>query len=183
LRADGASVLAHPSTPSFTSIIPALAPLIEDEPMSALDLIRKADRPGAVNKRTLLMALTCPLSRNIMLDPVVCEDGFSYERKAITNYLRLHQVSPVTGERLSSETVLPNRLLLNMLRLHFPDALRRRSLPFFLQVCHLFVSFLDVCFRFYKCLCVFNSGSSLCYLQHLLVLASRRTDSSSRVLT
>ena len=135
---------------------------------SALDLIRRSDRAGGVNKRTLLMALTCPLSRHIMLDPVVCEvrhrqirdsllpdvvffthsihvphhsplnarpqDGFSYERKAITNYLKKHQMSPVSGERLSSHTLLPNRLLLNMLRLHFPEALRRRSLPFFLQV-------------------------------------------------
>jgi hypothetical protein len=58
-----------------------------DGGMNALDLIRRADRGGGVNKRTLLMALTCPLSRQIMIDPVVAEDGFSYERRAITAYV------------------------------------------------------------------------------------------------
>jgi hypothetical protein len=53
----------------------------------------------------------------------------------VHSYLKRHHTSPVSGERLSSHTLLPNRLLLNMLRLHFPEALRRRVLPFFLQVC------------------------------------------------
>jgi hypothetical protein len=38
--------------------------------------------PG-VSEKALRRALTCPLTRRLLEDPVICEDGLSYERAAV----------------------------------------------------------------------------------------------------
>lgn len=43
---------------------------------------------------------TCPITREIMEDPVVTADGHSYERRAIEEWLQRKWTSPVTGQRL-----------------------------------------------------------------------------------
>lgn len=52
-----------------------------------------------------------------MSDPVVCVDGFSYERESILHWFREHEPnkngelifsSPITGQRLQSALVIPN---------------------------------------------------------------------------
>lgn len=50
----------------------------------------------------------CPLSGQIMGDPVMAADGHTYERGAIGDWLRLRDVSPVTGQPLSSAVLQPN---------------------------------------------------------------------------
>jgi hypothetical protein len=54
---------------------------------------------------------TCPIGMDIMLDPVVCADGFSYERTNIAKWL-IHNVrSPRTNLPLEWRQVIPNRNL------------------------------------------------------------------------
>ena len=67
--------------------------------------------------RTLSMmkrALECPISFELMEDPVLAEDGYTYEREAIEHHLRIRQSSPMTnlpmGDRLN-----PNHNLKSML--------------------------------------------------------------------
>jgi len=43
------------------------------------------------------IAFTCPLTRELMADPVVAPDGFSYERRAIEDYLRLTATRAAAG--------------------------------------------------------------------------------------
>ena len=51
----------------------------------------------------------CPLSLEEFKDPVRLEgDGRTYERSWIEKYLGEHDVSPMTGETLSSKTLTPN---------------------------------------------------------------------------
>ena len=45
-------------------------------------------------------AMTCPITQEIMEDPVECADGTTYERKAIQAWLKNHDTSPLTNERL-----------------------------------------------------------------------------------
>lgn len=52
----------------------------------------------------------------MMREPVVCDDGFSYERSAIEQWLLNNDTSVVTGETLPSKFLVPNRALQN--RLH-----------------------------------------------------------------
>ena len=53
----------------------------------------------------------CPITTELMIDPVMASDGFSYEREAIESWLRLKQISPMTNEQLKNKELLPNRQL------------------------------------------------------------------------
>ena len=39
----------------------------------------------------------CPITHDIMTDPVMCTDGHSYERSAILRWLQSHNTSPMTN--------------------------------------------------------------------------------------
>ena len=41
-------------------------------------------------------AFVCPITNEIFIDPVIAEDGHTYERKAITDWLQKNSISPLT---------------------------------------------------------------------------------------
>jgi hypothetical protein len=49
----------------------------------------------------------CPILFELMTDPVICADGFSYERRSIETWLRNHDTSPKTREKMS-RNLIPN---------------------------------------------------------------------------
>lgn len=51
-----------------------------------------------------------------MRDPVVCTDGYSYERTVVEEWLTHHDTSFVTGQVLESKELIPNRALKSRLR-------------------------------------------------------------------
>ena len=54
----------------------------------------------------------CPLSMEIMNDPVIALDGNSYERVFITQWFQRGRVtSPLTNQPLGSTHLMPNRNL------------------------------------------------------------------------
>lgn len=53
----------------------------------------------------------CPITREIMEDPVICSDGHTYDRQAITRWLSSHGTSPKTNQRLANREVIPNHTL------------------------------------------------------------------------
>lgn len=57
----------------------------------------------------------CPLTNQIMADPVMTVDGLSFERKAIEMWLSKNEVSPITGETLESKATLANIALKRMI--------------------------------------------------------------------
>jgi hypothetical protein len=58
--------------------------------------------------------LSCPLSLCIMDDPVVAEDGFTYERRYIETHLRTRAVSPMTNLPMGS-MLMANRTMRSMI--------------------------------------------------------------------
>ena len=52
--------------------------------------------------------LDCPLTLELLRDPVFCADGHTYEREAIEDWLRAHETSPKTGLRLKHKHLVPN---------------------------------------------------------------------------
>lgn len=50
----------------------------------------------------------CPITCELLFDPVILADGHTYERWAITEWLEDHDTSPVTNELLSSKLLVPN---------------------------------------------------------------------------
>ena len=53
----------------------------------------------------------CPITNDIMIDPVVASDGHSYERTAIEDWIARNPVSPVTNQPLSSSELISNHNL------------------------------------------------------------------------
>ena len=53
----------------------------------------------------------CPITLEVMRDPVVAADGNSYERDAIQQCFQTSRRSPLTRENLSNTTLIPNNAL------------------------------------------------------------------------
>jgi hypothetical protein len=57
---------------------------------------------------------TCPITKEKFQDPVIAKDGFTYERSAITEWLRCHNTSPMLGTQLKNKKLIPNYSLLSI---------------------------------------------------------------------
>ena len=59
--------------------------------------------------------LICPLTKNIFNDPVVADDGFTYEKEAISSWLKNNSSSPLTREyirkKLTSNKVIKTQCM------------------------------------------------------------------------
>lgn len=55
--------------------------------------------------------LVCPITHELMQEPVVAEDGHTYEKAAIVEWFRNRNSSPMTNEHLKSTQVIPNVLV------------------------------------------------------------------------
>ncbi|KAL0304060.1 UNVERIFIED_CONTAM: U-box domain-containing protein 52 [Sesamum radiatum] len=55
----------------------------------------------------------CPILKVVMNDPCVAADGYSYDRKAIEEWLEENGTSPITSMPLPNKTLIPNYTLLS----------------------------------------------------------------------
>ena len=60
-------------------------------------------------------SLICPITGEIMKDPVMALDGHTYEREAIATWFEEKQTSPLTGAHLESKTLITNHTLRKLL--------------------------------------------------------------------
>ncbi|XP_067928967.1 WD repeat, SAM and U-box domain-containing protein 1-like isoform X2 [Watersipora subatra] len=67
---------------------------------------------AAITSVQELDEFVCPITHQVMADPVVASDGYSYERQAIEAWLAAGKLtSPMTNAELPSHTLLPNTVL------------------------------------------------------------------------
>lgn len=59
----------------------------------------------------------CPISHSIMVDPVICADGHTYEKKHIQSWLATNLTSPNTNTVLAHRQLVPNHALRNLIQL------------------------------------------------------------------
>ncbi|GFS40418.1 WD repeat, SAM and U-box domain-containing protein 1 [Nephila pilipes] len=65
----------------------------------------------------LLNEFCCPITQEVMRDPVVVADGYSYERHAIEEWFQNgKETSPMTNETLTHKIVIPNRVLVQLIK-------------------------------------------------------------------
>ena len=64
-----------------------------------------------VQEEQIPQQYVCPLSLDIMRDPVMAADGYTYEREEIHNWLSQNNRSPMTNLEMPSKDLLPNRSL------------------------------------------------------------------------
>jgi len=69
----------------------------------------------------------CPISREIMTDPVITSDGLSWEKQQIETWLADHDTSPLTNVVLESKKTIPNTFLKNLINDFYVR--RRLGLP------------------------------------------------------
>jgi len=50
----------------------------------------------------------CPITQDVMKDPVIAADGHTYERTAIEHWFQEHQTSPMTNTTLPNKKLIPN---------------------------------------------------------------------------
>ena len=86
-------------------------------PRAARNRSRSATRPcGPSNKR-----FSCPITHELMLDPVMCSDGQTFDRASIFRWFAQCDAegrvctSPTTGAVLTSDALLPNVLVRAMM--------------------------------------------------------------------
>ena len=58
----------------------------------------------------------CPITQQMMIDPVIAADGRSYEREAITEWLKNHNTSPCTNLVLVHKFLTPNLQLRSLIQ-------------------------------------------------------------------
>ena len=66
-------------------------------------------------KKALSGMPCCPITGQPMIEPVVAADGHTYERYAIARWMETSKISPLTGEELFHNKLVPNYLLLSSL--------------------------------------------------------------------
>ena len=71
---------------------------------------------GASDDAELPPEITCPITQEVMRDPVATVDGQTYERSAIEHWLRDHNTSPLTGEVLAMKMLIPNHTVRGLSR-------------------------------------------------------------------
>ncbi len=57
----------------------------------------------------------CPITHEIMSDPVIAEDGNTYERSAILQWLKEHNTSPITREIINTKVINNNSMRTQLL--------------------------------------------------------------------
>lgn len=62
-------------------------------------------------ERVVPKGFYCPLTMDIMFEPVLDTEGNSYERSALLDWLKLHRTSPISRQPLSERMVVPNNAL------------------------------------------------------------------------
>lgn len=72
----------------------------------------------------LPLSFYCPLTQEVMEDPVIDHEGNSYERAAITNWLERNATSPITRSPLQLFQLSPNRALRELIQAHAPAGAR-----------------------------------------------------------
>lgn len=52
--------------------------------------------------------LRCPITGNVLVDAVVCIDGYTYERASIEKWVHDNDTSPMTGLKMAVNWIIPN---------------------------------------------------------------------------
>ena len=89
----------------------------EEEGDDAVEEADEVEEDKGVDEvvKVSLEEFCCPISLQLMSDPVVAADGFSYERDSIERWLEKHETSPSTGATLPHKGIVPNHQLKAMI--------------------------------------------------------------------
>jgi hypothetical protein len=67
--------------------------------------------PEEQNVSFILDALTCPITLDLFVDPVLANDGHTYERSAIVEWVKLNETSPLTRQTITLNELKSNQFV------------------------------------------------------------------------
>eukprot|EP00005_Dracoamoeba_jomungandri_P002437 CAMPEP_0174253550 /NCGR_PEP_ID=MMETSP0439-20130205/2918_1 /TAXON_ID=0 /ORGANISM="Stereomyxa ramosa, Strain Chinc5" /LENGTH=248 /DNA_ID=CAMNT_0015334633 /DNA_START=75 /DNA_END=821 /DNA_ORIENTATION=- len=79
--------------------------------------------------------LVCPISLELMTDPVLAEDGHTYDRASIEQWFTTHNTSPLTNLKLTSKVLIPNMLVRNLIELRQKETQKTPYIPLKQYMC------------------------------------------------
>jgi len=85
---------------------------LKSEALMALELINEEQKARA---QEMPDEYLCPITQDVMEDPVIAMDGHTYERKAIEEWLLTRDTSPMTNMTLPSKMLVPNLAVRSMI--------------------------------------------------------------------
>ena len=113
-----AMAAAGDATSSIAAPASAEAPPPPGAAQSAADAdtAGQGERRAAKRKRVPPSEFICPITQDVMSDPVSTVDGQTYERAAIERWLARKATSPLTGLALAATTLIPNHALRKLIQ-------------------------------------------------------------------
>ena len=79
-----------------------------------LEIGKVKEQISDINK-TLQEKYFCPITHAVFTDPVLADDGFTYERQYIEDWLKGSDFSPMTNEKLTTKSIISNRHVKNLI--------------------------------------------------------------------
>ena len=73
--------------------------------------VKKSNGTDEQNTSLIPNEYLCPITHELMVDPVCASDGYSYERKAIEEWLLKKQTSPIMNSPIQNKQLYPNKIL------------------------------------------------------------------------
>ena len=101
------------ATSSPTAAPAAITTATSDVTFDGYETFQQQDRLQGGNLNDFLM---CPITHQVMIDPVVAKDGNTYEREAIQLWFKNSQTSPVTSEYMDSQDLWPNHAMRSIIK-------------------------------------------------------------------
>ena len=86
-------------------------------------MLREGDRRGITS--AIPDDLRCPLTLELFEDPVTAQDGHTYERRAIVEWLNKKKTSPLTHEPLDATALVPQHVVRKLIE-SFREKRRQR---------------------------------------------------------
>jgi hypothetical protein len=74
-------------------------------------------------------AYLCPITMEIMRDPVITRDGYSFERNAILGWIATKGTCPITRNPIVVTDLIPNNALRNTIKSKFPEVFTVNDKP------------------------------------------------------
>lgn len=78
-----------------------------DEPPKSLGT-SAAPHVGALDPDGIPHEFLCPITQEVMKEPVICADGYTYEKDALAEWFKTKDLSPMTGQKVDMKIVFPN---------------------------------------------------------------------------
>ena len=119
LSSEAVPLLPFPSAASFRELTLARLHRVSDVDLKSLRE-EASDMLGRIEKELSFRAeipdeYLCPITQEIMVDPVIAMDGHTYERRAIEEWLETNNTSPMTNSPLPNKMLLPNLAVRSMI--------------------------------------------------------------------